>query len=66
MNRGLDHLSRRGRIEVSIRRTSVAQDGYDRLSDVDLRAPISITFIDQFGEPECVSFPFIALYVRVT
>jgi len=39
-------------MEVSIRRTSIAQDGYDRLSEVDLRAPISITFIDQFGEPE--------------
>ncbi|KAF8553543.1 hypothetical protein OG21DRAFT_1485369 [Imleria badia] len=28
------------------------RDGYDRLAEVDLRAPISITFIDQFGEPE--------------
>lgn len=52
VNRGLDQFSRRGRMEVSIRRTSIAQDGYDRLSDIDLRAPISITFIDQFGEPE--------------
>lgn len=64
MNRGLDHFSRRGRMDVSIRRNSIAQDGYDRLSDVDIRAPISITFIDQFGEPECV--PFTVLYVRVT
>lgn len=52
MNRGLDQFSRRGRMDVSIRRTSIAEDGYDRLSDIDLRAPISITFIDQFGEPE--------------
>ncbi|KAN0088109.1 hypothetical protein V8E55_006730 [Tylopilus felleus] len=35
------------RTEASIRRTSIAEDGYDRLSDVDLRAPISIIFIDQ-------------------
>ena len=44
-------------MEVSIRRTSIAQDGYDRLSEVDLRAPISITFIDQFGRPEYVTPP---------
>ncbi|OAX36693.1 HECT-domain-containing protein [Rhizopogon vinicolor AM-OR11-026] len=42
----------RGRIDVSIRRGHIAQDGYDRLADVDLRARIHITFIDQFGEPE--------------
>ena len=51
-NRGFDHLAPRSRTEASIRRNNIAQDGYDRLSDVDLRAPISITFIDQFGEPE--------------
>jgi ubiquitin-protein ligase E3 C len=44
----------RGRIDVSIRRGHIAQDGYDRLADADLRARIHITFIDQFGEPECV------------
>jgi ubiquitin-protein ligase E3 C len=44
----------RGRIDVSIRRGHIAQDGYDRLADADLRARIQITFIDQFGEPECV------------
>ncbi|KAF9234160.1 HECT-domain-containing protein [Melanogaster broomeanus] len=52
MNRGFDQFSRRSRMEVSIRRTNIAKDGYDRLSEVDLRAPISISFIDQFGEPE--------------
>ena len=52
INRGIDHFGPRGRTEASIRRTNIAEDGYDRLSDVDLRAPISITFIDQFGEPE--------------
>lgn len=52
MNRGIDQFGHRDKTEVSIRRTSIAQDGYDRLSDIDLRAPIGITFIDQFGEPE--------------
>jgi ubiquitin-protein ligase E3 C len=42
----------RGRIDVSIRRGHIAQDGYDRLAEADLRAPIAIIFIDQFGEPE--------------
>jgi ubiquitin-protein ligase E3 C len=44
----------RERIDVSIRRGHIAQDGYDRLADADLRARIQITFIDQFGEPEWV------------
>ncbi|KAG1838442.1 hypothetical protein DFJ58DRAFT_718731 [Suillus subalutaceus] len=39
-----------GRIDVSIRRVHIGQDGYDRLAEVDLRVPIAITFIDQFGE----------------
>ncbi|KIJ59650.1 hypothetical protein HYDPIDRAFT_32985 [Hydnomerulius pinastri MD-312] len=52
MNRGFDQFSRRGRMEVSIRRGNIAQDGYDRLSEADLRAPIAISFIDQFGEQE--------------
>ncbi|KAI6044738.1 HECT-domain-containing protein [Pisolithus marmoratus] len=51
-NRGYILFSRLNRTEVSIRRGHIAQDGYDKLSGVDLRAPIAITFIDQFGEPE--------------
>ncbi|KIK27397.1 hypothetical protein PISMIDRAFT_93249 [Pisolithus microcarpus 441] len=50
--RGINHFSRVNRVEVSIRRGHIAQDGYDKLSGEDLRAPIAITFIDQFGEPE--------------
>lgn len=50
--RGFNQFSRHNRVEVSIRRGHIAQDGYDKLSGVDLRAPIFITFIDQFGEPE--------------
>ncbi|KAH7906909.1 HECT-domain-containing protein [Hygrophoropsis aurantiaca] len=45
-------FSRRHRLEVEIRRNNIAQDGYDKLADADLHAPISISFIDQFGEPE--------------
>ncbi|TFK31976.1 HECT-domain-containing protein [Crucibulum laeve] len=37
---------------VQVRRGSVAQDGFDRLTDVDLHSPIEITFIDQFGQEE--------------
>ncbi|CDO70815.1 hypothetical protein BN946_scf184801.g6 [Trametes cinnabarina] len=52
-SRGFDMY--RGRMmttRVTIRRTNVAQDGFDRLSDVDLKGPIAITFIDQFGNEE--------------
>ena len=38
----------------------VSQDGFDRLGEVDLKAPIEIAFIDQFGQEECVGF-FISL-----
>jgi hypothetical protein len=38
---------------VQVRRGMVAQDGFDKLGEVDLRAPIEITFIDQFGQGEC-------------
>ncbi|KAL4073187.1 hypothetical protein V8B97DRAFT_2022994 [Scleroderma yunnanense] len=50
--RGFYRFSYAGRVEVSVRRGHIAQDGYDKLLGVDLRAPIAITFIDQFGEPE--------------
>jgi ubiquitin-protein ligase E3 C len=50
VNRGVDRHSRRsGRTRVSVRRGSVAQDGFDKLEGADLKAPIEITFIDQFG-----------------
>ncbi|KAH9890126.1 HECT-domain-containing protein [Cubamyces lactineus] len=51
--RGFDAY--RGRMmttRVTIRRGNIAQDGFDRLGDVDLKAPIAITFIDQFGNEE--------------
>jgi len=49
---GIHLFSRIERVEVSIRRGHIAEDGYDKLSGVNLRTPIAITFIDQFGEPE--------------
>jgi ubiquitin-protein ligase E3 C len=30
----------------------VAQDGFDRLAKADLKAPVEITFIDQFAVEE--------------
>ena len=45
---------RMGAAKVVIRRDHIAQDGFDRLADADLRAPIAITFIDNFGNEECV------------
>ncbi|GLB43810.1 putative HECT-domain-containing protein [Lyophyllum shimeji] len=41
-----------GRTRVQVRRGHVAQDGFDRLSETDLKAPIEIAFIDQFGAEE--------------
>ncbi|KAI0669125.1 HECT-domain-containing protein [Trametes maxima] len=51
--RGLEAFrGRGGPTRVTIRRTSVAQDGFDRLGEADLKAPIAITFVDQFGNEE--------------
>ncbi|RDB26515.1 hypothetical protein Hypma_005662 [Hypsizygus marmoreus] len=41
-----------GKTRVQVRRGSVAQDGFDRLADADLKAPVEITFVDQFGAEE--------------
>ena len=37
---------------VTVRRDNIAQDGFDRLESVDLKGPVAITFIDQFGQEE--------------
>ncbi|KIK56337.1 hypothetical protein GYMLUDRAFT_47102 [Collybiopsis luxurians FD-317 M1] len=37
---------------VTIRRGNVAQDGFDHLGDADLKNPIQIVFVDQWGEEE--------------
>ncbi|KAJ8508844.1 hypothetical protein ONZ45_g8914 [Pleurotus djamor] len=47
-----DWNSHFNKTRVDIRRGHVAQDGFDKLANVDLKAPIEITFIDQFGQPE--------------
>lgn len=35
-----------------IRRDKIAQDGFDRLQDANLKQPLEIVFIDQFGQEE--------------
>ena len=52
MTRGYDRYHRRMGAQVVVRRNHISQDGFDRLQDVDLKAPIQITFIDQFGQEE--------------
>ena len=37
---------------VVIRRSNIAQDGFDKLQDVDLKRTVRIVFIDQFGSAE--------------
>ncbi|KAI0260666.1 HECT-domain-containing protein [Gloeopeniophorella convolvens] len=40
------------RTRATVRRGHVAEDGFDKLGDADLKRNIQITFIDQFGEKE--------------
>ncbi len=35
-----------------IRRGHVAEDGFDKLGEADLRKPVEIQFIDQWGQQE--------------
>ena len=41
-----------GKTRVQVRRGKVAEDGFDKLGEADLKAPVEITFIDQFGSEE--------------
>lgn len=43
-----------GRTKAVIRRDKIAQDGFDRLQDANLKQPLEIVFIDQFGQEEYV------------
>ena len=55
MSKGLadrHSFGRTGRTHIAVRRESIAQDGFDKLADVDLKMPIEITFINQFGQEE--------------
>ncbi|KAJ7649720.1 HECT-domain-containing protein [Roridomyces roridus] len=47
-----DEMYGGGRLQVTVRRENIAQDGFDRLRDADLKGRIGITFIDKFGEEE--------------
>jgi ubiquitin-protein ligase E3 C len=54
---GVDRRSRlmgrtRNGTRITVRRGMVAQDGFDKLSDADLKGTIEITFVDQFGQQE--------------
>ncbi|KAI0295669.1 hypothetical protein B0F90DRAFT_1811438 [Multifurca ochricompacta] len=40
------------RTRATVRRGHVAEDGFDKLGDANLKRSIEITFIDQFGEKE--------------
>jgi ubiquitin-protein ligase E3 C len=55
---GVDRRIRMGRgrlgTRITVHRGRVAQDGFDLLNDVDLKQPIEIVFVDQFGQPELV------------
>ncbi|TFK46201.1 HECT-domain-containing protein [Heliocybe sulcata] len=42
----------RGRTKVVVRRERIAEDGFDKLGEADLRKPIEIVFVDQFGQEE--------------
>ncbi|KAK0207871.1 HECT-domain-containing protein [Desarmillaria ectypa] len=46
------HSLRHNRTIVSIRRDHIAEDGFDKLGDANLKGHVQITFIDKFGEPE--------------
>ena len=49
---GADTRSFFRRTRATVRRGHVAEDGFDKLAEADLKQPIEITFIDQFGEQE--------------
>ncbi|KAI9447283.1 hypothetical protein BJY52DRAFT_1428505 [Lactarius psammicola] len=42
----------RSRTHATVRRGHVAEDGFDKLAEANLKRPIGITFINQFGEEE--------------
>jgi ubiquitin-protein ligase E3 C len=46
------NFDRSKRTYIAVRRGSVAQDGFDKLADIDLRMPIEITFINKLGPRE--------------
>jgi ubiquitin-protein ligase E3 C len=54
-NIGMDRHSYEGffsRTRATVRRGHVAEDGFDKLGNANLKHPIEIAFIDQFGKTE--------------
>ncbi|KAF8885801.1 hypothetical protein BD779DRAFT_1532475 [Infundibulicybe gibba] len=49
---GVTRHSLLNKTRVHVRRGNVSQDGFDKLGDANLKSPIEITFIDQFGQEE--------------
>ncbi|KAJ7067265.1 HECT-domain-containing protein [Mycena amicta] len=49
---GQDPLHHGSRLQISVRREHISQDGFDKLRDADLKGRIGIQFIDKFGEEE--------------
>ena len=47
-----------------IRRDKIAQDGFDRLQEADLKQPLEIVFVDQFGQEEYVTSAFGGVLVN--
>jgi ubiquitin-protein ligase E3 C len=41
--------------QATVRRGHIAQDGFDKLGEADLKEHVQIQFVDQFGEVECVA-----------
>ncbi|KIM86561.1 hypothetical protein PILCRDRAFT_308371 [Piloderma croceum F 1598] len=54
-----------GKTRVSLRRGSIAQDAFDKLEGVDIKAPIEITIVDEIGQEEAsdgVSEAFFSIF----
>ena len=64
MGRGRMSRYSGGRTKAVIRRDKIAQDGFDRLQEADLKQPLEIVFVDQFGQEEYVASVFCGLLVN--
>jgi hypothetical protein len=70
-NRLLNLVAPNGKERVQVRRGDgvVRWVRHSRLGEVDLKAPIEIAFIDQFGQEECICFfiiPFVFSTFRLS
>lgn len=46
------HRGRRVRTKTKVRRGHIAEDGFDKLGNANLKGLVEIAFIDQFGQHE--------------